>query len=503
MTDRLSSTPLRILGTRDGFLELAAVNTTILKNGACVYVTSVRDFFVLLRDSTATADGSEIVAPVNGPGRWFRWNIGTSFWEQQAEWYVDEQNVTGAASDSNIGDSATAPLASYAELTRRIREANIQQDTTVHLLSDCNDDSVFQFFGRIAAPAVLTVIGEATTELLANTTLTTVQNIVVGTTRPSIQAGALDWTTAGPGGTSLVGKRCRVVASGGSQLDALFWIEAVDSGDPTIAYISRPYESVTPPAFGVNRSLSNGDVIVVEELTNAGLLDLQFQGNGVVPFTNGTTSVLLQDLRGPGTNNTIAVFGALSFAQGVTAYGCDLSWLRVVCSFGNIMACQVGSVVGSSNYWVLQNDTFFSACSGSSKFDTLNVVGPGTLSLFNSCSFNKTLNLSNELGFARLLTDSSGVSFWEWSPNDAALEVRNACFASIGGALWGVATGLNTLGINVHTGGHLQYPSGTVPTVTGSAADDFEVGGVGDVYANLPGAGQNPGNNNAWLVVSA
>lgn len=499
MTDRLSSTALRILGTRDALSELSAINTTILKNGSCVYVTSLRDFFFLLKDSTATANGTEVVAPLSGPGRWFRWNIGVSVWEQQSDWYVDEQNVSGAASDSNIGDVSTAPLASYAELTRRIREANIQQDTTVHLLSDVNASSVFQFMGRIAAPSVLTIIGEAPTQLLGNTTLTAVQNLVVGTDRPSIQAGGLDWTTAGPGGTSLVGKRARVVSSVGAQEGALFWIEAVDAGDPTIAYITRAYEAANPPAFGVVRSLAVNDVIVVEELTKAGLLDIQFQGNGIVSNANATTSVLLQDLRGPGNNTSIAVLGSLTFAEGVTAYGCSLDWARTLISFGNLMACQVGAVAAATNFLVATGgSTFLSACSGSAAGANLTIAGPGSFQLFDNCSFNSRLIVADNFAKFRVF---GSVSFWEWQANQAAIQVQQSSFVDVSGEAWGTSANAGTLGIEVLSGAHFQY--GIEPTVTGAAVNDFEVGGVGNVYAMLPAAGQDPGNNSAWLVVRA
>lgn len=79
--------PLRILqcvaalsGADDA---LAAINTSEVSPGAIVMVRANYSLYVLHKDSTATADGSNIVAPAQGgPGRWFKYGVGATYFQQ-------------------------------------------------------------------------------------------------------------------------------------------------------------------------------------------------------------------------------------------------------------------------------------------------------------------------------------------------------------------------------------------------------------------------------------
>lgn len=73
MTDR-SSVALRVMGSRDTLLgpenSLEAINTFTLDDGALCYVAAVRERFGLQKTSTASPDGTTIIQPAAGPGRW-------------------------------------------------------------------------------------------------------------------------------------------------------------------------------------------------------------------------------------------------------------------------------------------------------------------------------------------------------------------------------------------------------------------------------------------------
>ena len=129
MNDFLSSSPLRLLGTRDSVSGLAAIDTTILKNGAIVYVTSPGEYFSLKKDSTVVADGAVVVAPINGDGRWFRLPPAEGVTEEVTDWYVSE---TGSASAS--GTSSADPITT-TELARRVANTFTSQNVNIHVLS--------------------------------------------------------------------------------------------------------------------------------------------------------------------------------------------------------------------------------------------------------------------------------------------------------------------------------------------------------------------------------
>jgi hypothetical protein len=56
-----------LLGAQD---SLESINTFTLDDGALCYVTAVRERFGLQRTSTASPDGTTVIAPTAGPGRW-------------------------------------------------------------------------------------------------------------------------------------------------------------------------------------------------------------------------------------------------------------------------------------------------------------------------------------------------------------------------------------------------------------------------------------------------
>ncbi len=74
MTDR-SSVALRTLGSRLTLTgarnSLEGINTTTLDDGARCYVSETHAEWQLHQDSAAAPDGTTIIAPATGPGRWF------------------------------------------------------------------------------------------------------------------------------------------------------------------------------------------------------------------------------------------------------------------------------------------------------------------------------------------------------------------------------------------------------------------------------------------------
>lgn len=55
-----------------GDSALAAYNTTLLADGAWAYVVEDKGIWFLDKLSTSTPDGSNVVQPAVGPGRWVR-----------------------------------------------------------------------------------------------------------------------------------------------------------------------------------------------------------------------------------------------------------------------------------------------------------------------------------------------------------------------------------------------------------------------------------------------
>lgn len=78
---QIASVALRVLTGRPTLSSvpgdsLEGINTTTLPDGALCWVTEVRSLYILSKASTETADGSDIVQPAAGGGRWRRYTSG-------------------------------------------------------------------------------------------------------------------------------------------------------------------------------------------------------------------------------------------------------------------------------------------------------------------------------------------------------------------------------------------------------------------------------------------
>ncbi len=104
------NTPVHLVTGADD--SLAAINTNPLPDGALCFVTEAEAIYQLRKASTATADGSNIVAPAEGgPGRWYFYGPGGAYLQQLDVFHeiIPPQSsvdsavaVLGVASDADI-----------------------------------------------------------------------------------------------------------------------------------------------------------------------------------------------------------------------------------------------------------------------------------------------------------------------------------------------------------------------------------------------------------------
>lgn len=104
MSDR-SSVPSRILGACAARLgvgdSLENINTWTLDDGALCYVTEAHLRFELHRDSVASPNGTTVIAPIAGPGRWVVATGGSG--AQGAQGSQGSQGGTGAQGSAGSG----------------------------------------------------------------------------------------------------------------------------------------------------------------------------------------------------------------------------------------------------------------------------------------------------------------------------------------------------------------------------------------------------------------
>ncbi len=125
--------------------DLRAYNTTGLVEGTYAFVNTLNALFEYSNNAVDAAaytnDAIEFMSltSTNGSspanGRWFR-KVATDWrWVTTTNWYID-----GISGNNENSGASNAPLKTVAELYRRLGDAHLPQNTTIHIISDLIDN---------------------------------------------------------------------------------------------------------------------------------------------------------------------------------------------------------------------------------------------------------------------------------------------------------------------------------------------------------------------------
>jgi hypothetical protein len=212
----------RILAPRDVLLgtgnpkSLQNVNTYPLPDGAACYVLDQRDWFVLDKNSTDPASGTDVVVAI--VGRWKRSysRFYTVNW-QVADWYID--GTVGI--DTNDGTTVLTPLRTGAELQRRLGPYAIwDHSVTVHVGINGMID-LLVLCGSVAVGSHVDVIGTPTN--VASDTVASYANLSHATPSETL-IGVTSTVTLAP----YLG--FRILITNGVASGAVLWIANVSPG---------------------------------------------------------------------------------------------------------------------------------------------------------------------------------------------------------------------------------------------------------------------------------
>lgn len=415
------------------------------------------------------------------------WNSSTKQWVAQSavvqaatDWYVDAIN----GNDNNIGTNPQFPLESLLELQKRIGSATLMAPVLIHILSDLPAGDRFFFQGFFGAPDIyIHIIGESQKEL-ATVIATGVTNIVVNSTRPSVQVAGFNWTP-------YVGKRVRVIASSGSTpIGTVFWIEKVDT-NPEIAFISQPFVISWPTFIPYGRkTLLVGDTLVIEELTKCGLVGINTITTVNQQFSLG---MILENIE---FNNEDA-FSSLEMING-TAFGCNLNMRSFRGSFiGFACKCKATPPFTTQEWETLFSQSYLYA---SSIQGNLLIQGPAPFVLTENSSIQSSSLTCESISMFRIANQGgTGTSVWDWS--GFALNFDELAGGFLEGRLWGSSLVANSQAIRIRSQSRVIYLSSSKPTADGASANDVTIGGTAMTYASLTSFINS--TNGAALVVWA
>lgn len=442
--------------------RLVDVPTGALPDGTLVFVRSVRDFFVLDKNSAAVADDITVAAALDG-GRWGRRFEPDVEWLTQADWTIDP----GAADDEGAG-TAGDPLRSHAELGRRaFKHGWVIRQSTVVNITDAGlpaSDPIEVDIALADSSVLVRYVGAPTAQQAG--TFTDATALVSGTALPTVED-----TTLGLGGGNL-GQRIRLTS--GASAGAIAWALRDDGADvlTTSAFATT---SKTPPASG-NTTLKNptgggGDDYVLETLPLVRL--------GRIKLTNqvGTDVPLLFDslLVGEPGEGAVNLVTNLDRAFFVDCMIDNVSFRKADAVFASCLFVELSDLAGNGEL------------AAGAIFDAARMRGEGAVVRIGAEHTAVGTPLV-AMGFAQYLC-TGPISAHDASGAGISLGPFTALQTS--SLIWG--TGNGTFGIDA-AGGKLFYASGTKPTVTG-ATNDTQVGGVGTAYAAVPAF--NGGNGSA------
>lgn len=246
-------TTLRADGIAVGTVQLASLASAALSEGSLCWVDSVGDFYRLAQSTLATTPLTVIAASGKAGYVWQRLGTPNLDWAARTAWWVDPANVSAAANDENTGASG-APLATFAELGRRLKGATFTQTLiTVTLMSNGANTDPLVLDGVKAGGAfpALNIVGVPTV-IASGRTISNPRN-------PAVTANDhFEITDTGATFTPWIQKYILHRTNG---TPAYFWpYKDLGSGH---LQISPP---INPASTGAIQVLSNGDTYEVLQL---------------------------------------------------------------------------------------------------------------------------------------------------------------------------------------------------------------------------------------------
>jgi len=420
-------------------------------DGLLVFVESLHDAFEFQQTRSAADDGITIVFQNAGPGQWARLGWKSQRWARQASWFIHPT----LGNDENEGSIGTAPLKTHAELRRRLNGQLLEQNVTVSLLDDFDED-VELSVGVAPRAHSLTYTGTAKT--IASGTVATFQQFdpsVGHQTATLLSAtGISDWSP-------FVTKRIRFTT--GAAAGQVVWVAKAVSGQARLSAI----QSLNLPAAG--------DHFVVESLSS--VQDLRLQAKGAFALF---ISVFVQDFElGDPTDS--------SGEHGVAIQSGN--------SVGVIRQCRANSLTISCDNAEFDNCCFVSPSSGNT-FNGTAIrlragVAAGVINAMSPVRFTLSghLLLQGSGGGAPVLNKiyttvftEDGVAAFDHAGPVFPLNVPATVQAF--GAIWG-QDNLSSI-VNANSGTIFAYAGFGKPTALTALAHPVSVGGVDKLYSELP-----------------
>ncbi len=446
--------------------ELAAFDDRQISDGGLAHTSTVRSLWIKRVESPAPAgDGITIVATASGDGAWYRMSECPSWATERVaanavSWYVD--SATG--DDENEG-SVALPLATIAELTRRLTHLKRSVVYTVNVVAAVATSDLCDLSNRVLLSSNTTPNANPSLYFLGVNTVTRTGTISVAnqsdpaTGATGTQASVTDsigtaWT---PGefvyfDTGVGFHVLKDMGAGVARVGHMF-----TPGDPvastnirTVAAPTGGYSVVTKTAWSAPITGEFGDVQVI--------------------FKNFNFSAIA-------SSNTISVVGG----KQMLVYEClmpnnaSAQGFRATVRNLNFNGCLFGATAANFSAAAVATAYNMSLCSFLG-CDVVVVVGvPTVFPQVTNCTFQGSGAAATACGCLRVgqstqpqpgtMTISGWLSFYDWSTTNSAIQIdgesKIVATASTQVNIWGSG---GTYGVRVKNGSVLVLPASAGPS---------------------------------------
>ena len=441
---------------------LAALISTGWRQGSVCFVTTLQAYFLLDYYSHATPDGITVIAAVNAVANvvWCRmppqFGGAANVWLTQAAWHID----SAIGNDENPGNAHTTggALATPEELARRLSlGSTLQQSTAVYIWSN-GAKLVLNLRG--ISGTVLRILGQSTAQLYSG--VLTAKTDLAPTAAPhgqpqEVQAGAIgDWSTAGPGATSLVGARLRLTSGAPGVVAATSWVAKrltatnARTGPFVVVNPAAAFQDTNSPPAAV---LPAGtETFTCESSPLLSAVDIRFCND-----TDGDCLALDGLDLGAGIGSTLRLeaSGKIQVSRSLLNVGSAELYA------GNgveLLNCSAPLFAGSNTMWAARGVVSWQSCVIFSQ--TFYVIG-----LYVALTGQNLMQ-----GAMLSVAWAAGVRLGDVGFYDGALYAmvaNNATFIYCTGYVFGA--GAANVAVRILTGGYLEYV--TQPIVTGAGGD--------------------------------
>ena len=467
-----------------GVPEVGDLATLPAPAGTTVKTHDVKDCWYLDQTSALTPDGITVIQGLYG--QWIRQNLADPSWAQQANWYINA--LTGK--DTNDGSTALLALKTWAEFRRRMQFQTIVKNVVVHVMSDLPEVLDLDLFakGNDSAEYSFSVQGDpsAFTALYSGTLDSTVTMVPTTNTPPAITvAGIVDWNTAGPAGTSLIGA-CRIRLTNSADAGAVSFPLKRTAATVARCGVWHLSSSTNPANIATPTNPVAGTAFVAEQLPGVYGVSITLTRESNLSTTN---SLWVSDLNiGKGSSNPsrgILRLDLIGPAPNLcTATRCIIGVTRATSVHGLYIA---DSLIRTTGAFILFGRVSLTGCAVMTSVQRLG-IGQGSVqndTIFQGAAFTLGDAIFRSVGFfdaatACITTGSSLCS--------------NILLSSSGtNGIWGSGNAGSPV---VCTNGNYIKWAVSLPTITGSApgTNDITYGATAASWAALNAA------TNGYLV---